>query len=62
MILPLLDHWARRSQQAARRNAMVATTEATRRRVERDDVAAYLHGLRAPEDATQAREVVAAGG
>ena len=42
MKLPLLDRWARASQQGARRNAMVATTELTRRRIERDEVEAYL--------------------
>jgi len=42
MKLPLLDRWARASQQGARRNAMVATTELTRRRIERDEVDAYL--------------------
>ncbi|MEJ7794781.1 MAG: hypothetical protein WKF50_04455 [Nocardioides sp.] len=42
MKLPLLDRWARASQQSARRNAMVATTELTQRRIERDEVEAYL--------------------
>lgn len=42
MKLPLLDRWAHASQQGARRNAMVATTELTRRRIERDEVDAYL--------------------
>jgi hypothetical protein len=59
VILSLLDRWARSSQQGARRNAMLATTEATRRRVERDEVAAYLQALEAapaaPEVATLAR-------
>jgi len=41
-IVSLLDGWARASQQGARRNAMVATTELTRRRIERDEVEAYL--------------------
>lgn len=40
--IPLLDRWARTSQQQARRNAMVATTELTHRRIERDEVEAYL--------------------
>ena len=42
MKLPLLDRWAHASQQGARRNAMVATTALTRRRIERDEVEAYL--------------------
>lgn len=42
--VPLVDLWARQSQQQARRNAMVATTELTRRRIERDEVEAYLAG------------------
>ncbi len=40
--VPLLDHWARASQQGSRRNAMVAATVLTQRRVERDEVEAYL--------------------
>ena len=40
--VPLLERWARASQQGARRNAMLATTELTRRRIERDEVEAYL--------------------
>ena len=40
--VPLLDRWARVSQQGARRNAMVATTELNQRRLERDEVEAYL--------------------
>ena len=42
MIVPLLDRWARASQQGARRNAMVASTDLTRRRIERDQVDDYL--------------------
>jgi hypothetical protein len=42
MKLPIIDRWARGSQQGACRNAMVASTEALRRRVERDEVAAYV--------------------
>ncbi|MGZ5405804.1 MAG: hypothetical protein ACXWDL_14215 [Nocardioides sp.] len=45
MTVPLLDRWARASQQGARRNAMVATTELTRRRIERDEVEGYLASL-----------------
>lgn len=40
-----IDRWAVRSQQGSRRNAMVATTELTRRRIERDEVEAYLATL-----------------
>jgi hypothetical protein len=40
--VPLLDRWARASQQGSRSNAMVATTVLTQRRVERDEVEAYL--------------------
>ena len=42
--VPLLDRWARASQQGSRRNAMVAATALTQRRVERDEVEAYLGG------------------
>jgi len=62
MKLPLLDRWARRSQQAARRNAMVASTEAVQRRIERDEVAAYVAARAARHDHGQApatEEVVA---
>lgn len=41
-ILRHLDRWARRSQQVARRNAMLATTEAVRRRAEREEAEAYV--------------------
>ena len=40
----ILRGWAVRSQQGSRRNAMIATTELTRLRIERDEVAAYLAG------------------
>ncbi len=42
LLLRHLDRWAHASQQAARRNAMVAATEAGRRRVEREDAEAYV--------------------
>lgn len=35
-------HWAQVSQQGARRNAMLAATDAVRRRVEREDAEAYV--------------------
>ncbi len=38
----LIHRWAARSLQGSRRNAMVATTELSRRRVERDEVEAFL--------------------
>ena len=41
--------WPRTSQEQARRNAMVATTACTQRRVERQDVEAYLASLDVPE-------------
>ncbi len=50
MKLPLFDRWARASQQGARRNAMVATTELTRRRIEGDEVDAYLNTRRRTAD------------
>ncbi|MGH3346797.1 MAG: hypothetical protein ACRDO4_07425 [Nocardioides sp.] len=42
MLLPLVDRWAQASQLGSRRNAMVAATELTQRRVERQDVEAFL--------------------
>ncbi len=59
MKLPLLDLWAHASQQGACRNAMVATTELTRRRIERDEVEAYL-ASRAPVRTAQHPEPVEA--
>ena len=38
----LIHRWAVRSVQGSRRNAMVASTDLTRRRVERDEVEAFL--------------------
>lgn len=37
-----VQRWAVESQQRARRNAMLATTECVRRRVEREDVEDFL--------------------
>ena len=42
VFLSLLDRWARSSQQQARRNAMVASTRLTQRRIEREEVDRYL--------------------
>lgn len=42
VLIPLLDRWARSSQQQARRNAMIASTRLTQRRVEREEVDRYL--------------------
>jgi hypothetical protein len=41
LLMRHLDRWAQASQQAARRNAMVAATDAVRRRVEREEAEAY---------------------
>lgn len=61
-IVPLVDRWAVRSQQESRRNAMVATTELTRRRIERDEVEAYLadRADRAPRRTAERPEPVGA--
>jgi hypothetical protein len=42
LLMRHLDRWAQASQQAARRNAMVAATDALRRRVEREEAEAYV--------------------
>lgn len=42
LLLRRLDRWAQASQQGARRNAMVAATEAVRRRAEREEAEAYV--------------------
>jgi hypothetical protein len=42
VLIPLLDRWARSSQLQARRNAMLASTRLTQRRVEREEVDRYL--------------------
>jgi hypothetical protein len=41
-VLSALTGWPHRSQQHARRNALVAATALTRRRIERDEVEAFL--------------------
>lgn len=42
LLLRRIDRWAQASQQASRRNAMVAATEAVRRRAEREEAEAYV--------------------
>jgi hypothetical protein len=42
--------WPVESQQKARRNAMLACTSLTQRRLERQDVADFLASLHAPAD------------
>ncbi|CAN5715471.1 hypothetical protein BH11ACT8_BH11ACT8_10630 [soil metagenome] len=43
--LTRVREWPVAAQQHARRNAMIATTAAAQRRIERDEVADYLRGL-----------------
>lgn len=40
--ISLAQQWSRNAQQQARRNAMVALTQCTQRRVEREDVERFL--------------------
>lgn len=42
------ESWAQRAQQHARRNAMIALTECTQRRAEREDVERFLAERQAP--------------
>lgn len=42
VLAQVVHRWAVESQQRARRNAMLATTECLRRRVEREDVEDFL--------------------
>jgi hypothetical protein len=49
----LTTEWAARSQQAACRNAMVATTLLAERRLERQDVESYLAAFHAQRSAAQ---------
>lgn len=46
-----LSRWSVTSQQAARRNAMLACTAAAARRVEREEVAEFLRAIDTPGDA-----------
>ncbi|ANH38853.1 hypothetical protein I601_2435 [Nocardioides dokdonensis FR1436] len=56
LVLPVLDlagaarRWPVDSQRGAQRNAMVACTATTRRRVERQEVEDYLERLEARRD------------
>lgn len=60
-VLTSLDRWARASQQVARRNAMLATTEAVRRRVEREDAESFVASrLARPGTGSDTREHTAA--
>lgn len=43
-----VDRWSVESQQAARRNAMIASTALAQRRAEREDVEEFFTGLLAP--------------
>jgi hypothetical protein len=52
----VIAHWARRSHERAVANARVAATEASRRRVEAAEVAAYIDALRRPTDAGSVSE------
>ena len=58
----LIHRWAVRSLQGSRRNAMVATTDLTRRRVERHEVESFLahRADRAGRRTAEHREVVGA--
>ncbi len=47
----LVVGWPERSQQGAVRNAMLAATALVERRIETDEVEAYLQGLDAPRNA-----------
>jgi hypothetical protein len=58
VLIPLLDRWARSAQLQARRNAMIASTRLTQRRVEREEVDRYL-ASRFETGATRPAQVVA---
>ena len=45
MTIPFLTHWAVTSQQGSRRNAMLASTVLTQRRIENTEVEEYLSAL-----------------
>lgn len=54
------QNWARQAQQHARRNAMIALTECTQRRAEREDVERFLAervAARAARTASRERSV-----
>lgn len=46
-LLSFAQAWAQRAQQQARRNAMIALTECTQRRAEREEVERFLADRRA---------------
>jgi hypothetical protein len=52
----VIAHWARRSHERAVANARAAATEASRRRVEAAEVAAYVDALWRPADSGPASE------
>ena len=53
--------WPVESQQTARRNAMLACTSLTQRRMERQDVEDFLHSFYGPSEPQVAPRVVAHG-
>lgn len=53
-VLTRLLEWPVAAQQQARRNAMVAATACTQRRIEREEVADFLHAHTRPADSTPA--------
>ena len=58
----MLDRWAVASQQTSRRNALVASTALTQRRLEMDEVEEFLAGLRAASSTLVVAVPVAAHG
>ena len=50
MTIPFLTRWALTSQQGSRRNAMLASTVLTQRRIEHTEVEEFLASLAAPAD------------
>ncbi len=48
MTIPFLTRWADTSQQGSRRNAMLASTVLTQRRIEHTEVEEFLSSLTAP--------------
>jgi hypothetical protein len=58
----IVDRWAVGSQQASRRNAMVALTALTQRRAERTEVEEFLAALHQPSRSEAAGSVAGARG
>lgn len=56
-LLNLAHAWAQQAQQHARRNAMIALTECTQRRAEREDVERFLAERSAARTAPHERTV-----